>query len=500
MSPDAAPRRSDAAVTSPLEQTDHGAAGRIGELVPDHVRALLEHLWDAGHAAYVVGGSLRDAILGLPAADWDVATDARPERLLALFPGSHYENRFGTVLVETPRGAVEVTTFRRDHRYGDHRRPEAVTFSDTLEEDLSRRDFTVNALAWGRAGTAAAPRLVDTSGGLADLRAGVLRAVGDPARRFDEDALRLVRAARLAGQLGFEIEPATLAAAHAAAHLVRYVSNERIGHELRRILSSARPSRGLVLLDAIGILPLILPELASEHGVPQHKVGARDCWEHTLVTVDAAAQLAPHGERLALAALLHDVGKPATLSDGHFYGHERVGADLADRILRRLAVPRAESVPVVRLVREHMFNYRADWSDAAVRRFIARVGVELLDDLLLLREADNLGSGLSAADASLDEFRARIRGELERGVPLGTRNLAVDGHDLQRELGIEPGPLVGTLLQRLLDSVVADPTRNTTRQLLMDAREWLPQLQADLEAAGGARHPHGSATGAREPR
>lgn len=453
------------------------AGRRIAGLVPPHVMRLLRSLWERGHAAWVVGGSLRDALAGRQATDWDVATDARPDRVVAIFPGSVYENRFGTVLVRSSEGSVEVTTFRRDHVYADHRRPDRVTFSDSLEQDLARRDFTVNALAWGHEASrndedAARLRLVDVVGGIADLEAGVLRTVGDPRLRFDEDALRLVRAARLAAQLAFQIEPGTLAAMRESAPLVQHVSSERVGEELRRMLSVPRPSRGLALLQDTGQLAYLLPELARQVGLPQNKVLGGDCWDHTLATVDAAAAIAPGDGRLAMAALLHDVGKPDTLQDGHFIGHDEAGAAIAERMLRTLAFPRAEAQPIVQLIRRHMFQYEATWSDAAVRRFIQRVGAGQVDGLLRLREADNVGSGLPADDGSIRALRARVQRELTRGSPLTLADLAVNGDDLCRELGIEPGPIVGRILQRLLESVVADPSRNTRWQCLVDARDW----------------------------
>lgn len=465
---------------------------RLEPRIPQHVRWLLGRLWSDGRGAYVVGGSLRDALLRRPELDWDIATSARPERLRELFPRSHYENRFGTVLVLTGDGPVEVTTFRSDHTYADHRRPDTVTFSESLELDLGRRDFTVNALAWGREGgeTDAPPRLVDVAGGLDDLRAGFIRAVGDPHAQFDEDALRLVRAARLAGQLDFAIEPATRRAMERLADHVRHVSPERIGQELRKLLRGDRPSRGLRLLADTGLIERTLPELGVQRGLLQDKAPGADCWEHTLATVDAAAALsrgraeAARGpaELLPLAALFHDAGKPRALTDGRFPGHEEIGAEITEHALRRLAFPREEIVRVVRLVGNHMFRYEPSWSDAAVRRFVQRVGPDLWDDLLCLREADALGSGGAAADTGfaadpgLAELRSRIGRELDRGFPLRVADLAVDGDDLRREFGLPEGPVIGRLLGRLLDSCTADPSRNTRRQAFIDARGWLPDL------------------------
>lgn len=459
--------------------------------LPEHVSAILGRLRAEGHAAYVVGGSLRDALLGREPADWDVATDARPDRIQALFPGSHYENRFGTVLVPPPLSAtadtarfphpVEVTTFRRDHAYADHRRPDLVTFSDSLEEDLARRDFTVNAIALGAAG------LLDPQGGLPDLAAGRIRAVGDPDARFDEDALRLLRAVRLAAQLGFEIEPRTRAAIVANAASVRHVSRERVGQELRKLLRAPQPGHGLRLLAETGLLEAALPPLAAQRGIAQDKIPGDDLWDHTVRTVDAAARLAPGDETLILAALLHDIAKPETLADGHFYGHDEVGARRAEELLRDLAVPRREALPVEGLVRWHMFAYEPAWGDAAVRRFIGRVGAELLPRLLQLRAADNLGSGAPAEAGGLQELATRIAEQEAAAVPLRLADLALDGHDLQAELGLSQGPELGRLLERLLESVLADPARNTREMLLADARIWTSEgSKAHDDPAGGS--------------
>jgi putative nucleotidyltransferase with HDIG domain len=444
--------------------------------VPDRVVAILERLWSNGHAAYLVGGAVRGLLLSgsFPADDLaDVATDARPERLLELFPEGRYENRFGTVVLP---GQAEITTFRRDHRYADHRRPEAVTFTDDLLEDLARRDFTVNAIAWGRpadrpGSPSPEPAIVDPAGGMADLDARLLRAVGDPRARFDEDALRLLRAARFAAQLGFAVEPATQAQMREQAGVAAHVSRERVGQELGRLLDAPEPSRGLRVLDETGLLDILLPELAAERGVTQNKPLGSDLWEHTVATVDAAAGIAQGDRRLAYAALLHDVGKPAT-REVAFRGHETVGAGIAGAILERLAVARREAEPIVRLVAGHMFGYRPEWSDAAVRRFLRAIGPELSEDLFRLRRADNVGSGWPETAGGIDELERRARDQLTLGVPLRTGDLAIDGTDIQAELGIPAGPLIGRLLDRLLESVIADPRRNTRRQLLSDARTW----------------------------
>jgi poly(A) polymerase/tRNA nucleotidyltransferase (CCA-adding enzyme) len=321
---------------------------------------------------------------------------------------------------------------------------------------------------------------------MADLEARALRAVGDPDVRFDEDALRLLRAARLAAQLDFRVEPETRAAMSRQAHLGRHVASERVGAELLRLLVSERPSIGLRLLGWTRVLDAVLPELATQRGVPQNKVRGRDLWDHTNATVDAAARLAPGDVTLALAALLHDSGKPETRAEGRFLGHEEVGARIAEKVLRRLAIGGAQSERVVRLVRWHMFGYDEKWRDAAVRRFLAKVGPDLLDDLLRLREADNMGSGRPREATGVDELRARARAELDRQVPLSLADLAVDGRDLIDEVGLTPGPIVGALLARLLDSVISEPSRNVRDRLLADARHWAREPGIASRARRGA--------------
>ncbi|MDF2735128.1 MAG: polynucleotide adenylyltransferase/metal dependent phosphohydrolase [Chloroflexota bacterium] len=445
--------------------------------IPDVVHGLLRTLWTRGHAAYVVGGSLRDTLLGRPAKDWDLAAAALPERTLELFPGAVYENKFGTVAVRTEDpdvGEVEITTFRSDHDYADFRRPHRVEFSESIELDLARRDFTVNAMAWG-AEPGEPPRLVDPHGGRADLAARILRTVGDPAERFHEDALRMVRAVRLAATLDFDVEPATLAAIREKADNVRRLSGERIAIEMRRLLAADRPSIGLRLMADTGLLFAISPDLAAQSGVPQNKVPGEDLWDHTLRAVDGATREPP---RIRLAALLHDIGKPLTMADGRFLGHESVGAELADKLLDDWRWPIAERQRIVRLIRHHMFGYQPSWSDAAVRRFIVKITREELEDQFLLREADHIGSGREPNAGGLDELRARVAKELAAGVALDLSGLAVDGSDLMTELGITPGPGLGRLLDWLLERVIADPAVNTREGLLDLARRRLSSEKA----------------------
>jgi len=428
--------------------------------VPATVQSLLERLWSNGHAAYVVGGSIRDTLIGREPADWDLATDARPDGLQELFPGAIYENQFGTVAVRVGEAIHQITTFRTDHDYADFRRPHHVEFGDSVELDLARRDFTANALAWGAeapgkaAAEASQPGLVDPFGGARDIEARLLRAVGDPATRFEEDALRMIRAVRLAATLGFEIEPETLAAIGERASLAQHLSAERIAAELEKLLSAPNPSIGLRLMEETGLLAVVMPELAAQRGIAQNKIEGEDLWDHTVRTVDAAPASRPVAR---LAALLHDIGKPMTLDEGPFRGHDVLGEDLATALLERLRTPRDVTARVAHLVRHHMFTYDSGMTDAAIRRFIRRVGPGAIDDLFALREADNVGSGQPAEANGLAELRARI------------------DEQLAADVALPAGPRLGRILDALLEKVVADPRLNDRPTLLLLAEGMLAE-------------------------
>jgi putative nucleotidyltransferase with HDIG domain len=413
----------------------------------------------------LVGGSLRDLLLGRTPADWDLATSARPDEVRSLFAAVvPTGERHGTMTVLTSDRAYEVTTLREDGVYSDMRHPDQVEFTRDVKRDLERRDFTINAMAFDL-GTR---ELIDPAGGQADLARRLLRAVGDPDIRFAEDALRILRAARFAAQLEFRIdEPTRAAMARGAGHVPR-IAAERIQKELLLLLDAGRPSRGLSLLHAIGVLRAILPELVEGVGVTQNRHHRYDVFTHALFACD---EVESGGRRVRLAALLHDVGKPRVrqlvAGEGTFYGHDKLGAELADAMLRRLRFANDDREAVVRLVRHHLFEYREEWSDAAVRRFIRRVGEDLIPDLFALRLADARAAGFTpTAPASLARLRARIEAAVrdrERGMPL---DLAVDGRDVMAALGLAPGPEVGRWLARLWEAVLEDPGLNTRERLL----------------------------------
>jgi putative nucleotidyltransferase with HDIG domain len=447
------------------------ASERIEKAIPPAVRSILTILGEAGHAAYAVGGSLRDVLLGRSPADWDLASGALPDQVVDLFPGAVYENAFGTVAVRWQGQTYEITTFRTDHDYADFRRPHRVEYTTSIEADLARRDFTINAMAWGgRPGEG--PALVDPSRGEADCSARVIRAVGDASARFGEDALRMIRAVRLAAELDFTIEPVTREAIARHAHLAAHLSGERVAAELDRLLAAPRPSVGLRHMETTGLLAVVSPDLAAQRGVAQDKIPGDDLWDHTCRAVDAAPAERPI---VRLAALLHDIGKPATEADGRFIGHEQVGAAMAADLLRRLRAPRATAERVVALISEHMWNYEPAWTDTAVRRFIRKIGPDAIDELFLLREADNLGSGLAADAGGLEELRARMHEQLAASAALDRRDLVVDGDDLMAELGLPAGPRLGRILDELTERVIADPGLNERPTLFMLAQAMLAE-------------------------
>jgi len=437
--------------------------------IPPEVRSAAGILRAAGRQAYLVGGALRDGLLGLSPKDWDLATDAPPSEVSALFAGRGYRVlptgwRFGTVTVVVGQFSLEVTTFRAEGRYSDYRRPDYVRFGSDIIQDLARRDFTVNALALDLA----AGRVVDPFGGRKDLRAGLIRTVGRPSERFREDPLRMLRGFRLAAERGLVLEGATRLSAAVHAELLLRVARERIREELARLLTGHWAAAALEDLAATGLLFVLIPELWEGWAFPQpHRAHTRSVLDHLLETVRYTPPLAP----LRLAALLHDVAKPRCFALGpdgsaHFFGHDRLGARLAVEILQRLRWDRRTCETVAVLIRHHMFPLAM--GDRGIRRLVLRVGSDRMEELLALRQADVLATGAQAAlqaEAALASFRTRLKGIMERGEVLGIGDLAVDGHDVMRIAGLSPGPEVGRILRALHQEVVADPSRNSRAYL-----------------------------------
>jgi len=447
-------------------------------LFPTPVHHILTTLQEAGFEVFVVGGAVRDLLRNAPVRDWDFTTNATPEQIQALFPNHFYDNQFGTVGVAGkyvgdeahPEEVYEITTYRSESGYADHRRPDTVQWGKTLLEDLTRRDFTINALAMDPKGA-----VIDPFHGETDLRNGVIQAVGDPRERFHEDALRMLRAIRFGAQLGFFIEPHTLAAIQTHSATIQHISWERVRDEFLKILSSEYPDEGLNLLHTTGLLQHILPELLEGRGVDQAHHHIYDVWTHTLQSVKHCPTKDPI---VRFAVLLHDIAKPRTANkakrhDGTeepvtFYNHEVVGAHLAKEIAYRFRLSKKDTSRVFTLVRWHMFVYDKEVTDAYIRRFIRRVGVENIEDMISLRIADRLGSGAKRTSWRLEEMQARIREQLIQ--PFTLRDLKIDGEDLMRELTLRPGPMLGTLLKELFEEVLEDPNRNTREYLLDRAK------------------------------
>lgn len=433
--------------------------------LPADVSWLINQLQAGGFEAYAVGGGVRDLLLGREPKDWDVATNAKPEQIQKVFPGAVYANRFGTVGVKRGKTLYEVTTYRAESEYRDARHPEKVMFVNKLDDDLARRDFTVNAMA------ADEGKLVDPFGGQADLKAKVIRAVGNPSERFEEDALRLLRAVRLATELEFTIEPKTEAAVKQHAARLERVSGERIRDEFMRVLASTNPAGGVRQLLTIGLLKVFLPELLEGEGFDQAKHHKDPVLEHNLKSL----QYTPSKDPLVrLAALLHDVGKPqsarGTGDNRTFHGHEVIGARMTKKIMQRLKFSNADTTRVVNLVRHHMFLFQFESTDKAVRRIIRRVGREHIDDLVDLRVGDRLGSGCKIGyTTKLQHFKARVI-DVQKD-PIDTRLLKINGHDLIKQLGLKPGPKIGQTMDALLEEVLDNPKRNTKAYLLKRAKE-----------------------------
>jgi tRNA nucleotidyltransferase (CCA-adding enzyme) len=435
--------------------------------IPSAVLELCKRIQAGGFRAWVVGGSLRDTLIGRVPDDWDLATSALPQDVMRLFKRVIPTGlQHGTVTVMVGDTPFEITTLRGEGAYSDSRRPDEVFFVKNIEDDLARRDFTVNAVAYDPL----EDRLIDPFGGRGDMEQRRLRTVGKAEERFSEDGLRVLRAARFAATLGFDLDEATLAAIPSALPAFARVSKERVRDEWLKSMRAAQPSRAFDVMRTSGILDISCPELMAQVGCEQNKYHTYDVWGHSMACLDASeAQPLPR-----MAALLHDLGKPRTRAfsdkthDYTFYNHEAVGADMADEWLREYRFSNEERKHIVHLVRHHLICYSSEWSDAAVRRFVKRIGLEQLDALLALGRADALGKGrpVESELAQLDELRARVQDSVAKGAAFGTRDLAVSGSDVMQTLGVKPGPIIGKVLDRLLERVLEDPTLNQRDALL----------------------------------
>lgn len=453
-----------------LNLVDAGGKGMDVHL-PKGVRFILKELSAQGHEAYVVGGSIRDVLIGLMPKDYDVTTSATPEEVMAIFKKTVPTGlKHGTVEVHTHDGAFDVTTYRMDGEYEHHRYPKNVIFVDDLVEDLRRRDITINAIAYNPE-----KGIIDPFNGTDDIQKKIIRAVGNPILRFKEDALRILRAVRLSTTLQFNIEESTLRAMVETMDGLRFISEERIREELNNILLSSNPARGIRMLFDLGIVKYVLPELMTMSGFLQHNPHHdKDVLGHTLEVLSHVPAKLP----LRLAALFHDSGKPGsfTMDDkgiGHFYGHEKISREIARTVLMRLKYDHKTIRKVETLVSFHMTSTEMK-NEVKIKKFLQRLGPENFPDLIDLKIADFIGKpeGNDQKLFEINEFRNRIETILKRRDPLSVKDLAVNGEDIMN-LGVREGREIGRILEHLLDEVLKNPEDNIKEILLLKASKEL---------------------------
>jgi len=468
--------------------------------LPSFVREILDKFSKSGHEIYIVGGAVRDLLMGKEVSDWDFTTNAPPEIILGLFPDGFYDNLFGTVGVVNPEDeknlltgrqgkkpgikipVYEITTFRKEMGYSDARHPDKVNWGKTIEEDLVRRDFTINAMALrptergsGLQPEASAERqaftfeLIDLYNGQKDIKNKIIRAVGNPDERFREDALRMMRAVRIATQLGFSIEEKTFEAIKKNVDLLDKISAERIRDELLKLLSYRFAADGYLLLRNSGLAEKILPEVETGFGIQQKSPGRHHTLDVGNHSVQSLRFSKTSDQIINLAILLHDVGKPTvarTKTGGTitFYNHEILGASIAGNIAQRLKFSKKDKDRLVTLVRWHQFSVDERQTDKAIRRFIRNVGKENLEDMLILRTADRLGGGAKETSWRLEKFKTKLV-EVQKE-PFKITDLKINGNEIMKELNIHPGPLVGKLLNQLFNEVVDKKLKNEKEILL----------------------------------
>ena len=451
---------------------------------PKYIEAIYKKFNDSNHELYLVGGSIRNVLLYKDIKDWDMTTDATPEQMLKLFPNAFYDNQFGTVGIPveeslTKKTVVEVTTFRTEQGFSDRRHPEKISWGKSIEEDLKRRDFTINAIALKLTTNdqRLTTNLIDPYEGQKDIKNKIIMAVGNPKQRFKEDALRLLRAIRIATELSFTIEENTWKEIVSDAKLITEVSGERIRIELLRILGSDHAYEGIMLLRDSNLLNYILPELIEGIGISQKRPGRHhvdDVFTHNVLSLKFCPSKDPI---IRFAALLHDVGKPKVMGKDEeglviFYNHEVSGANIARNICDRLKFSKKERDKIVNLIRWHMFTVDEKLSDAGIRRFIRRIGVENVKDMMDLPIGDRLGGGTQTAESwRLKLFKKRIEDQL-KPLPFSINDLAIDGNDIIKELKIKPGPKIGEILQKLFLEVDEDLSKNKKEFLLKRIKEF----------------------------
>ncbi|MDE2030653.1 MAG: HD domain-containing protein [Patescibacteria group bacterium] len=456
--------------------------------IPSYVTHVTNILEASGFESFLVGGCVRDLIIDREPKDWDITTNAKPEELMKMFEKTIYENNYGTVAVcipidnkvthettdlnvtqETPKyNIIEVTPYRIEAKYSDFRHPDAVKFSNNIEDDLKRRDFTINALAYNQN----KGQIIDLYKGQEDIKDKVIRAVGDPSDRFNEDALRMLRAVRFSSELNFAISYDTMEAIVDNSKLLQNISSERIRDEFTKIIESKNPTQGIVLLQKLGLLKYIIPELEEGIGCEQGGAHIYDVFTHLLGALGHAAEKG-YSTEIRLAALFHDIGKPRSRRTGTkkeytFYGHEVIGARMAHIIMERLKYPKKTIDLVVSLVRNHMFFSDTEQiSLSAVRRIVQKVGKDHIWELMEIRECDRVGMKKLEAPYRLRKYHAMIDEVLRD--PLSVGQLAIDGEVLIKELGMKPSRRMGWILHALLEEVLDDPKKNTVEYLKGEA-------------------------------
>ena len=450
--------------------------------IPKDILEIYNKIEHAKFEVYIVGGGIRNLIMKKPIKDWDLTTNATPEDILKIFPDAFYNNDFGTVGIPIdekstlPTGAqvVEITTYRTEYGFSNKRHPDMVIWGKNINDDLSRRDFTMNAIAMKIENGKEV--FIDPYKGQEDIENRIIRCVGNPKERFKEDALRLMRCIRFASELDFDIDELTGKELSADSNLISKISAERIRDELLKIMASPSPAKGIMLLKESGLLNFILPELLEGIGVSQVRPGRHhttDVFTHNLMSL----KLTPSTDPIVrFATLLHDAGKPRVQGkdkDGLviFYNHEISGAKLAYDVCTRLRFSKKDAHRIVNLIRWHMFTVNENLSDAGVRRFIRRIGIENVADMMDLRIGDRLGGGTQTAESwRLKKFKERVAGELAPK-PFSINDLAIDGNDIMRELDMKPGPKIGEILQELFEEVDEDMEKNTNEYLLNRIKE-----------------------------
>jgi len=490
--------------------------------IPKEIEKTLNILQQSGYEAYIVGGCVRDILRRIAPNDWDITTNAVPEEIQAVFAQAgyktFYENAFGTVSAITQAEnpdlkTIEITPFRVESKYTDKRHPDKVKFAKTLEEDLARRDFTVNALALTEV-TGVIPRtskaspkdltatkrdsslkaqndsvkIIDLFGGQEDLENKVIRAVGNPEERFQEDALRLMRAVRFATTLSpdclWEIEEKTKSAIKKSAGLLQYISQERIRDELVKIIMSPNGANGLELLQEIGLLEYVLPELEEGIGLDQSKHHIYQIYKHNILSLDYACRQG-YSLEVRLAALLHDIAKPRTKrgegENATFYGHEIVGAKMTQQILRRLRFSGKQIEKIVKLVKYHLFYYNVDEvGESSVRRLLKNVGQENIEELLQVRKADRIGSGVPKAEPYKLRHLKYLFDKVRQD-PIAPKMIKINGNEIMQLLGIPAGPKIGHILSYLLSQVLSQPEKNTKKFLTEEVKKLGKLSDQDLQ-------------------